>query len=364
MVYEGARSISGAFLETIGTPSLFVGFMGVGEFVGNVLRFISGLIASYTGSSLTLWALTISGYMITCLSIPLLGFTLVWQIALFLYVLDRVGKGLRSPARDVILSEVAEPIGIGKGFGIHELLDQVGAFTGPLLVVGGLTLGGYPLAFRLLLIPGLLAIILVISSSLTYPRVKSVVRVGIYRGLKGLSRVFWIYTASITLLGLGFMHWSIASYWFKAASVIGDAEIGLSYTLAMLVDALIAVPLGVLFDKYSFKTLLLLPLSSVVFTVLATTRLGFLAVLSAIPWGIVMSGEESIVRAALVKTVPREVRPLAYGLLSMLFGLGWMVGGFIYILLLQSSVYSAIVYSIIVNAFSTGLIAYLSRIAR
>ncbi|WP_048815900.1 hypothetical protein [Desulfurococcus amylolyticus] len=158
IVYEGGRSVSGAFLETIGTPSLFVGFMGVGEFVGNVLRFLSGLIASYTGSSLTLWALTIIGihyhmpqhpYARVCRNMAVSSIPLR-----FLYVLDRVGKGLRSPARDVILSEVAEPIGIGKGFGIHGLLDQVGAFIGPVLVVWGLTIGGYPLAFRLLLIPG------------------------------------------------------------------------------------------------------------------------------------------------------------------------------------------------------------------
>lgn len=78
VVYEGGRSVSGAFLESLKTPQVMVGLIGLGEFVGTLLRFLSGLLATYIGSSAALWALTVTGYAVTCLSIPLLAFTTSW----------------------------------------------------------------------------------------------------------------------------------------------------------------------------------------------------------------------------------------------------------------------------------------------
>ncbi|WP_434731208.1 MFS transporter [Thermogladius sp. KZ2Tp1] len=362
VVYEGGRSVSGAFLESLKTPQVMVGLIGLGEFVGTLLRLLSGLLATYMGSSAALWALTVTGYTVTCLSIPLLAFAASWGQAVLLYTVDRVGKGLRTPARDVILSEVAEPLGVGKGFGVHELLDQVGAFAGPLIVVAGLSLGGYPLAFSLLLAPGLVAIALVVSSAVLYPRVRSVVKRSVRAGMRELGQRFWLYTASISFLGLGFIHWSVASYLYKTWGLMSDVEVGLAYTAAMLVDAVVAVPLGVLYDKHSFKTLLVLPALSSLFALLLSTRLRVLALLSSLAWGIVMSGEESIVRAGLVGVVDRSLRPLAYGLLSVLFGLSWMVGGFVVLVLAASSPSLVAVFSLLSSTVSAVLLLRLVRL--
>jgi MFS family permease len=361
IVYEGGRSVSGAFLEYLNTPQIMVGWIGVGEFLGTLIRFLSGVIATALGSSATLWGLTILGYATTCLSIPMLALAPSWQLAVLLYAIDRVGKGLRTPARDVILSEVAEPMGVGKGFGVHELLDQLGAFIGPIIVVAGLSLGGYRLAFGILLVPGVLAIALISLSAVMYPSVKSVVKKSVGAGFRQLGKGFWVYTASISLLGLGFIHWSIASYLYKAWGLLSDVEVGLSYTIAMLVDALVAVPLGALYDKYSFKTLLALPLSSTLFALLLSLRLRLLAFASSILWGIVMSGEESIVRAALVKVVDRSLRPMAYGLMSLFFGLAWMVGGFTALYLAGISPALIVLFSLLSNAASATLLAHLSH---
>ncbi|MEM4005668.1 MAG: hypothetical protein QXM43_08565 [Desulfurococcaceae archaeon] len=54
MVYEGARSANGAYLEHLGAPPIASSIIGVGEFVGYVLRFVSGVLAYYLGSSATL----------------------------------------------------------------------------------------------------------------------------------------------------------------------------------------------------------------------------------------------------------------------------------------------------------------------
>ncbi|MEM0031552.1 MAG: MFS transporter, partial [Desulfurococcaceae archaeon] len=263
MVYEGGRSISGAYLENLAAPPVGPALIGLGDFAGYVLRFIAGYLATVYQSSKLLWGFVIAGYTVTAISIPLLAFTYSWSIAAVLYMAERLGKGLRAPSRDVIVAEVSEDFGLGKGFGIHELLDQFGAFIGPLVVSVSLIYWGYRTAFLLLLIPGAISIVLVISAFTLYPSLKSLKSIDRVKkpelGFKGLGEVFWLYVLASSALALGFMHWAISSYYLTSRGVMSDYEIGLAYTIAMLVDALVAIPLGHVFDKIKLKVLLIQP---------------------------------------------------------------------------------------------------------
>ena len=130
IVYEGARSISGPYLALLGAGASIIGIVGgIGEFVGYALRLVFGYFADKTKAY---WTLTIIGYGLL-LSIPLLAFSNSWQIAAFLLIMERMGKAIRSPARDAILSHATKQVGRGWGFGIHEALDQIGAIIGPLI---------------------------------------------------------------------------------------------------------------------------------------------------------------------------------------------------------------------------------------
>ncbi|RLB09267.1 MAG: MFS transporter, partial [Deltaproteobacteria bacterium] len=121
MVYEGARSVSGPYLKLLGASAAVVGIVaGLGEFLGYTIRILSGYVSDKTG---LYWPMTIIGYGLLC-CIPLLGIVQFWQIAAFLIILERIGKGIRSPARDTILSHVTKKVGRGTGFGLHEALDQ------------------------------------------------------------------------------------------------------------------------------------------------------------------------------------------------------------------------------------------------
>jgi len=359
IVYEGGRSISGAYLVEISAPALAAALIGVGEFLGLVFRLISGYIATAHHSPRVLWGSTLLGYVITALSIPLIAFAPTWQIVVFLYIIDRVGKGLRAPTRDVILAEVSEGIGLGKGFGIHELLDQLGAFTGPLLVSILLALHGYRVAYIALLAPGLISVLLVTSAWSLYPTPRSVpVSSKSQISFRGYPRRFWIYIAATSILALGFMHWSIASYYLKTRGVISDVEIGLIYAVAMLVDAIIAIPLGVFFDRIGLRVLMGIPLLLPVFTVLLVYGPRELVYLSAIPWGIIMCSEESIMRASIALLVEPSKRPLAYGVFGLLFGLTWALGGYIYVALFVNPLY-IVSYALITSLISLHLYKYL-----
>jgi len=131
--YEGSRSIIGPYLATLGASAAIVGVVtGFGEFLGYGLRLVSGRAADRTGK---LWPITIFGYVIQMLAVPALALTGSWPSAAALIILERVGKAIRNPPRDVMLSHAAKQVGgYGWVFGLNEALDQAGAMVGPLIV--------------------------------------------------------------------------------------------------------------------------------------------------------------------------------------------------------------------------------------
>src|SRR5262249_56301304 len=116
------------------------------------------------------WTITLVGYVINLLAVPLLALAGRWEVAAALMIAERVGKAIRTPARDAMLSHATTKMGRGWGFGLHEAMDQIGAFLGPLLVAAVLfRRDGYPTAFGILLIPALLALGVLLAARVLYP---------------------------------------------------------------------------------------------------------------------------------------------------------------------------------------------------
>src|SRR5437667_9969676 len=130
LTYEGARSITGPFLGALGLTATTIGNVaGLGELLGYGARLVSGYVGDRTGSY---WAVTIAGYLLNLFAVPLLALAGAWQIAVVLIVAERIGRGIRSPVRDAMLSHAASRTGPGWGFGLHQALEQLGAVSGPL----------------------------------------------------------------------------------------------------------------------------------------------------------------------------------------------------------------------------------------
>ncbi|CKO18445.1 integral membrane protein [Mycobacterium tuberculosis] len=182
VVYEGARSITGPLLASLGATGLVVGVVtGVGEAAALGLRLVSGPLAD---RSRRFWAWTIAGYTLTVVTVPLLGIAGALWVACALVIAERVGKAVRGPAKDTLLSHAASVTGRGRGFAVHEALDQVGAMIGPLTVAGMLAITGnaYAPALGVLTLPGgaALALVAVAAASGAPP--------GVLRGLSGCPR--------------------------------------------------------------------------------------------------------------------------------------------------------------------------------
>jgi len=361
IVYEGGRSVSGSYLDYLGSPAIGPALVGVGDFVGYILRFLAGYAATLYQSSRVLWGFVVAGYAVTAVSIPMLALASTWGAAVALYTVERIGKGLRTPSREVIVAEVSESFGLGKGFGIHELLDQVGAFLGPLAVAIAIARWGYAQAFLMLALPGALSVALVVSASLLYPTLKSVERAEKPTAkLRGLGRPFWLYTLASSALALGFMHWSLVSYYLSSYEILSDPEIGLVFSAAMLVDALAAVPLGHLFDKVKTRLLLVQPVFSFLLVAILLYAPRELVPLVAVCYGIVMCSEESVMRAAVALLADPPRRPMAYGSFGLFFGFAWALGGVVYSAILANKVFM-LLYALATSAISFALYAKIAR---
>jgi len=120
-------------------------------------------------------------------------------------VVERIGKAIRNPPRDVMLSHAAKQMGYGWGFGLHEALDQSGALFGPLAVTGVLaSRGSYRTAFAVLIVPAIVALTLLVTARFLYPRPEDMEVSVPNIEATGLPRNFWIYLAGAALVAAGF----------------------------------------------------------------------------------------------------------------------------------------------------------------
>lgn len=355
MTYEGARSITGPYLAILGASGTIVGIVaGFGELIGYSLRLVSGYISDRTGKY---WAITLFGYGINLLAVPLLALAGRWEIAALLMIAERMGKAIRTPARDAMLSHATAKMGRGWGFGLHEALDQIGAMLGPLIVAGVLYFkGGYQMSFGVLLVPALLALSVLAVARLLYPRPRAFEAGAVKLESKVFPKVFWLYLAAVVLIAAGYVDFPLIAYHFKRASIVSDDWIPIFYAIAMGVDALAALLFGRLFDRIGISILIAAALISSIFAPLVFLGGFYFALLGMALWGVGMGAQESIMRAAIAGMVSMDRRGSAYGIFNAGYGVFWFLGSALMGILYDISIPSLIVFSVVAQLASVPLL--------
>jgi MFS family permease len=337
ITYEGARSIYGPYLGFLGASAAVIGVVsGGGEFLGYFLRLLSGYFIDRTGQY---WLITILGYGML-IAVPLLAISGNWQVAVIFIMLERIGKAIRSPAKDALLSHATKQIGTGLGFGIHEALDQVGAVIGPLIFAAGLAINGsYNTGFHLMWIPAILTVAVVVVTRLKFPNPAMLEEEEVQRPVeqqpnRRLSKVFWIYAGFTFLSVLGFANFQLISYHLQVKGVVAEAVIPSLYAVAMAVDAIIALVIGKTYDTKGMITLIAIPILTLPIPFLGFSGNYGMVIAAAILWGAVMGIHETIMRAAIADLTPIRIRGVAYGIFNTLYGTAWFIGsttmGFLY----------------------------------
>ncbi|MDE2448318.1 MAG: MFS transporter [Gammaproteobacteria bacterium] len=327
MTYEGARSVTGPFLGTLGASALIVGSVtGFGEFLGYALRLVSGRLAD---RSRLYWPVTLVGYVVQMASVPLLALAGSWPVAAVFIFLERIGRATRNPPRNVMLAQAGEQMGLGWAFGINEGLDQLGALLGPLAVAALLAWRrSYALAFASLAIPAFVTLLLVGGARVGFPYAGSVEHKHEPEpaSAAGYSSSFWWYCLGTGLVGFGFADYSLIAYHLSRAHVIPGPWVPIFYALAMGAGGLGSLLVGKLFDKHGL--LVLVPVTIVVAAYAPLAFLGgfTLALAGALLWGIGLGAHESVMQAAVARMVPRQRLGTAYGLFGLVFGAAWFAG--------------------------------------
>lgn len=366
VVYEGARSVIGPYLGTLGAGAAVVGLLtGAGEAAALVLRLATGRLADRTGKP---WPQTIAGYLITALCVPLLAIGGNLAAAGLLYNGERVGKAVRTPARDIMLAHASAELGRGYAFGLHEALDQVGGMTGPLLIAAILALGGdYRLSFALLAIPGALAMLALTRLRAAAPDPldwEPAARVAQKKDLRldrGLPRRFWQYAAFSAATMLGFSTWAVLAYHLTSRHLVRLSLVPVLYALAMAAASLAAVGFGRIYDRVGLRGLLALPLLAAAVPYLSFSASTPLVVAGSVVWGIGMGVHDSTMRAAVADFVPAYRRGAGYGTFTAVYGMAWLAGAVLIGWLYEHGTTAVALFILAVQAVALALLVTLLR---
>lgn len=360
MTYEGARSIAGPFLAVLGASGLVVGIVaGLGELIGYGLRLVSGYFSDRTQRY---WAITVVGYTVNLIAVPLLALAGSWELAAVLIILERTGKAIRTPARDAMLSYATHQTGRGWGFGLHEAMDQIGAVTGPLIVAAVLALRGtYQTGFAILLVPALVAIGVLVLARVLYPNPRELEIATLTLKKEGFPRAYWVYLAGIVFVAAGYVDFPLIAFHFEKAGVAPSAVIPVLYAVAMGMDAIAALVFGRLFDRIGISALVIVSLLSALFAPLVFLGDFALAALGMSLWGIGLGAQESILRAAVAGMVSPERRGSAYGIFNTAFGLVWFLGSALMGYLYDVSLPALIAFSVLTQL---GAVPFFLRVRR
>ena len=148
------------FLSSLGVGSLAIGFVaGLSESTASFFRVISGFISDKLKKRK---AVIIFGYGLSTLARPLLALSSSWGHVLGFRLIDRAGKGMRTPPRDALIAEASSSERYGRSYGIQRAMDTAGAVLGPALATGILALGmGYRSVFWISFIPAAIAVAII-----------------------------------------------------------------------------------------------------------------------------------------------------------------------------------------------------------
>lgn len=363
MTYEGMRSIAGPYLALLGASGLAVGLIGgVGELISYALRLGTGHWADRSG---WYWPITLAGYAVQMIAVPLLALTHSWPAAAALIILERVGKATRNPARNAMLARAGDHIGQGWAFGLHELLDQCGALIGPLIAAVVLaTHHQYTLAFAWLAVPALITLALVFGLFRRYPQAGHIQRPAsdaAMIGGNGYSRAYWLYCAGAGLVAFGFADFALVSYHFARAQIASASWVPILYSIAMAAAGLGSAGIGKLFDRYGLIVLLPATLLIAVFAPLVFLGGFDAALIGMIVWGFGLGVHEATMSAAVSHLVPAHRRARAYGIFTAIFGLSWFAGSAALGALYDVSVPALVTLAVVAQLLALPLIAMAAR---
>ena len=321
--------------NVLGVNKSVIGLIeGIAESTASLLKVFSGWFSDRIGNRKWLMA---AGYGISTLSRPIIALATDWRHVMGSRLMDRFGKGVRTAPRDAIIAESSEKTHLGRAFGFHRSMDTMGAVVGPALAFFflGLFSNNYRSVFWLSMIPGAIAVLLIIFFMSEKKKASLPNSERPKLTLKHFDWRFKFFVAIATLFAIG--NSSDVFLILRAQQTgIPIIMIPVVYLVFNLVYSLSAIPAGIAADRFGKKRVILLG-----FILFAFLYYGFAVAkdttaiwgLFAI-YGLFMGLTEGIQKAFLATIIPQDFKATAFGVYNTAVGLAMfpasLIGGWLW----------------------------------
>jgi MFS family permease len=342
--YEGGASINGPFMSKLGAGAAAISIVaGVGEFLGYGLRSVSGVVSDRSGKY---WLVTFIGYVINLLAVPALALAGSWPAAAALLIAERVGRALRKPTVETMLSYTTGKLGKGWVYAVNTALDETGATIGPLVVAAVLWRGGtYRTAYGGLLVSALLALAALTVARIIFP-LPSRLEEGRTASERGFTRVYWLYMVAAACFAAGLMSFELISYHLSSTRTVTGQWIPVFLALSTAGGVVASLVLGRLYDRIGLTAVLVAILVSCGFSPLVFFGGFYSALAGLMLWGVGYATQDTLFKALVASVLPEGKRNFAFGLFYAGYGVGWLIGSVTTGLLYDRSRMAMVVFAV------------------
>ena len=357
--YSGGASMNGPFLASLGAGAAIVSITaGLSEFLNYLTRGISGYVADKTGKY---WRIAFVGYALNLIAVPAIALAGEWTLVAALILLQGIGRGMRKPIVEAMLSYATSQHGRGWVYGVHNALDAGGRTVGPLLIALLLFLHGeHRTGYVMLAIPCLLALACLTFARLQFP-VPS--RLEEHRSIpaKGFTLAYWLYMLAGACFAAGLMSFELIAFHLSSTGLAELYWVPLFLAFGTACGVIASLGLGKLYDKIGLPVILAAVLLAALFSPLVFFGGFYLALLGMALWGIGQVTQDMLLKAVIAGVLPESRRNLAFGLFYAGYGSGWLLGSIITGLLYEHSRFALVVFAVLVQLSSLPLFVFAQR---
>jgi MFS family permease len=324
VTYEGGASINGPFMASLGASAAIVSITaGLGEFLGYALRLPAGYAADRTGR---FWLITFIGYVINLFAVPAMALAGNWQLAAALVLAERIGRALRKPTVEAMLSYTTGQLGRGWVYALNTALDEIGATLGPLLIALVLLLkGDYRIGYALLTISAGAALITLVVARLNFP-LPSQLEEGRTAPASDFTPAYWLYMLAGALFAAGLMSFELISYHLSKSNIASEQWIPVLLAISTAFGVLASLAMGKLYDRAALPVIIVSVSVSAAFSPFVFLGGFYLVLFGMLLWGIGYATQDTLLKAMVAEVLPDEKRNFAFGLYYAGYGVGWLVG--------------------------------------